>query len=351
MIAQLKSYLGPFETAPRPVIAVLGLAVAFAVFGIGSAVSTRHQLAGLKAEIAGAGLDTSNLRALEQSIVDKQRQVTRLENAIVSLQAAVEARTRQVGASIAKFEAVETASATAVKAADAATAASVALGQAIEDRTRDLTRTENALTAAAAAVEARRAQLAGVVGELDRNAAVVAEVSRYQADKAALVEQAAALGRAVTGLENKIVALTAAAGAREAQVARAITTRDEAEVAQRKAAADVLALSAEALGLERAITRLADARAEAQRGETEASNRLVAANAAAAKREAEVATLAATTEVMARRHAELTAENDALAALIVDADQKLVRMVEATRKAADALATVETAVGAGAAKP
>jgi len=240
-----------------------------------------------------------------------ERRLTVLHNKLIPRIAAVNARKAQFDEIMQEMEAAKSARDEAERAA----ADALKTLRAAEARTHRLrraaARANNRLIPMIAAIEVRHDQLDGLLNEVAANEATLEEIAAWKRDRAANLAALRELRRETTVQQNRLVALTAAAEARQAQVREAIAELDAAE--EDRKAAELAAFKAERRAGElRAV--VAKATAERERLERElvrTHNKLIPAIAAVEARQAQ---LREATDDIARAEDTLVTLDDRIAA-------------------------------------
>ncbi len=217
-----------------------------------------------------------------------ERRLTVLHNKLIPRIAAVQARKAQFDEIMREMGAAEAARDEAGRAA----ADALRTLRAAEARTHRLeraaARANNRLIPMIAAIEVRREQLDGLLDEVAANEATLAEIAAWKRERTTRLARLRDLRRETTVRHNRLVALTAAAEARQAQVREAIAELEAAEDGQK--AAELAAFTAERRAEDlRAV--VAQATAERERLERElvrTHNKLIPAIAAVEARQAQL---------------------------------------------------------------
>jgi len=250
--------------------------------------NVRDQLQTLQAangDLAEVEARTAETRAEAARL---ERRLTVLHNKLIPRIAAVNARKAQFDEVMQELAAAEAARDEAERAA----ADALKTLRAAEARTHRLeraaARANNRLIPMIAAIEVRRQQLDGLLDEVAANEATLAEIAAWKRERTTHLARLRELRRETTVQHNRLVALTAAAEARQTQVREAIAELDAAE--EDRKAAELAAFKAERRAGElRAV--VAEATAERERLERElvrTHNKLIPAIAAVEARQAQL---------------------------------------------------------------
>lgn len=334
------------DRTPRATIVVLGVSVIAAVWGWSEVYGAKAEVGALKGELAAVGLDASTADTLNVSLADKKRQLIRVENALVAFSAASNARQQQISTAAARLDKIETAAASATKAEREASAIFSELDPKNRDLSRRVLDLENSLTALTAAVGARRGQLDELIADVETNATLVAEANAWKLENQRLTAAQERLTREVVGLENSLVSLAAAVDFRRTEVSKALLAKSNAETEHRLALNEALDLRAEANALTKAIDELTDERAKALRLMVEANNRLVPALAAVKAREGQLQKLNTEVAELSTENQRLSEVNGKLSVQLAAADDRLVKLSDAAKSAAQHLAAIDQLLGA-----
>lgn len=346
MSSASQSSAGWLDGASRPAILALGVAVIVAVIGVAEAYKGRSDMAAMKAQLAAVGLDASTADTLGLSIAAKKRELNRVESALVSYSAAAEARQQQVATAATLVGKLETAAAEATAAEAKASAIFADLDPKNRVLERSVRELENRIVAVTAASAARDKELKRLIADVERNSILVAEAAMWRTESARLTADKEKLSRQVVGLQNEIVALTSAVTFRKQEVAKAMVDKSNAENDQRLALKNAVELRAESEDLAAAISKLTADRKVAERQYYDANNRLVPALAAVKRREEQLTKLNGTVQKLESEVASLAARHEGLAGELAAADDRLGKLANAARTAAEHLAAIDQLLGA-----
>lgn len=346
MSSASQSSTGWLDGASRPAIVALGVAVVVAVIGVAEAYKGRSDMAAMKAQLAAVGLDASTADTLGLSIAAKKRELNRVESALVSYSAAAEARQQQVATAATLVGKLETAAAEATAAEAKASAIFADLDPKNRVLERSVRELENRIVAVTAASAARDKELKRLIADVERNSVLVAEAAMWRTESARLTADKEKLSRQVVGLQNEIVALTSAVTFRKQEVAKAMVDKSNAENDQRLALKNAVELRAESEDLAAAISKLTADRKVAERQYYDANNRLVPALAAVKRREEQLTKLNGTVQKLESEVASLAARHEGLAGELAAADDRLGKLANAARTAAEHLAAIDQLLGA-----
>lgn len=328
---------GWLDGASPAAVVVLAVAVVAAVWGGAEAYSANSQIAAMKAQLAAAGLDATTPDRLDVSIAAKQRELIRLENALVAKSAAAVARDAQVARAAGKLGTLETALAEVVEAEAEADASFRKLSSENRMLSRRVSELASSAVSWEAAAGARRGELDGLLAEVEANKALVADVAMWRDRGAALTAEQNRLSREVVGLENQVVSLAAAVAFRQQQVADASVKFSSAESAERIARVTTLELQAEADRLSKTIVALSAEHKQVAKDLNAINNRFIPALAAVQAREAQLQKLSADTAKAEAAHHELAVANADLEARMGEANARIAQITEAAGAAAELL--------------
>lgn len=331
---------GWLDGASPAAIVVLAAAVVAAIWGAAEAYSARGDVASMRAQLAGAGLDASSPEALQLAIATKQRELTRLENALVSKSAAAGARDAQVASAAAKLGTLDV----ALAEARAAEADASSTFRTLSAENRLLSRKVSELASSAVSWEAaagvRRSELDTLLAEVETNKAIVADIAMWREQGAELLADQQRLDREVVGLENKVVSLAAAVAFRQKEVADASVKFSAVESAERLARVNTLELQAEADRLSQSIATLASEQKAMQKQLVDINNRFVPAMAAVTAREEQLRKLSAQANAAEAAHQELLVANAGLQSRMDSANARIAQMTQAAGEAAQLLSAL-----------
>ncbi|WP_181707100.1 hypothetical protein [Chthonobacter rhizosphaerae] len=334
------------DGTPRGVVLALGAVVVAAGIGWSETYASRTEIAGLRAQLAAAGLDGSTADSLNASIAAKKRELVRAENALVAASAAAKARASQVETAAAKLEVVQ---AKASSASDLEASASRIFAD-LDGRNRVLEptvrRLESEHVSLSAAVGARKTELGGLIAAVERNQDLIAKAERWKLEGDRLTAASERLARQVVGLENTVTSLTSAVAYRKTELAAAMQGKAAADEVVCKSTVTVLEHEHQVRDLQAAIADMKIQRADLNQAIIEANNRLVPALAAATAREKQLVDLSKRVAASETEHAALTVANQELEDRLATAETRLTRLADAARAVAGHLAAVDQVLGA-----
>lgn len=336
---------GFFEGTSVQVLAVLGVAVVAAVAGWGQVYTLNNQMDALRASFTAAGLDPASPRALGESIALKQRELTRVESALVSKSAAVGARDQQLAKLSTKVGALETAAAAATKQEREASATFAELDAQNRDLFRKVSVSNNEAVAFGAAAAARRSELDQLIAQVKANAALIDEAAVWREKNRELTASQEQLQREVTRLGNSLVSLSAAVAYRQKEVNAAAVQLSDAKAAERQALLTAIDLRAEADRLTTDIAAMSAEHTRIAKELVQINNRFVPAQSAVLAREKQLTALNADVAAKTKLQQELTAANAALDERMAAADERVSQLATAAAEAAKHLTAIQAVLG------
>ncbi|MBH0237094.1 coiled-coil domain-containing protein [Methylobrevis albus] len=298
---------GTVSIRPRTLLVTAGALALFGLAGWAITFATWSENNDLQREVALLRQAVGTEAGVKARLADLERRSSRATSAVVSREAAVAVRERQLAAAITRLDASESdAAAARAEEARAKTAASdLAAGNTAAATA--LVRNHNRLVPMIAAIGARERQLADLGADVEAASASLAAAARWETEREELDAASAQIERDLVRARSRLVSLSAAAEARQRQVNVAAAAQAKAETADREA---TLSVRRAVRTLDAAEQRLALAEAETalrERDLVRSNNRLVPLLAAVSSRQAEVTTLAATVGELEQRRRETAA--------------------------------------------